>query len=42
MSYLTRVNYQQLVAYNGVISLNGDDLTGEGDDEELVKKLGYF
>ena len=36
-NYLNRVNYQQLNAYNGAISLNGDDLTGEGggDDEEI-------
>ena len=37
MNYLDRVNYQQLEAYGGRISLNGDDLTGEGngDDEEI-------
>ena len=37
ISYLDRVNYQQLEAYNGNISLNGDDVTGEGDgdDEEI-------
>ena len=37
MNYLDRVNYQQLEAYDGRISLNGDDLTGEGngDDEEI-------
>ena len=36
-NYLNRVNYQQLNAYNGAISLNGDDVTGEGggDDEEI-------
>ena len=37
MEYLDRVNFQQLEAYYGKISLNGDDLTGEGDgdDEEI-------
>ena len=37
IKYLTNVNYQQLNAYGGIISLNGDDLTGrgDGDDEEI-------
>ena len=39
IQYLNRVNFQQLIAYGGVINLNGDDLTGavsgEGDDEEI-------
>ena len=37
MNYLDRVNFQQLEAYDGLISLNGDDLTGKGngDDEEI-------
>jgi stress response protein SCP2 len=37
INYLTRVNFQQLEAYNGTINLNGDDVTGEGegDDEEI-------
>ena len=37
INYLTRVNYQQLNAYGGIINLNGDDVTGEGsgDDEEI-------
>ena len=37
INYLTRVNFEQLTAYNGKINLNGDDLTGEGggDDEEI-------
>ena len=39
IQYLDRVNFQQLSAYDGVITLNGDDLTGEvsddGDDEEI-------
>ena len=37
LKYLDRVNFQQMVAYNGVINLNGDDVTGEGegDDEEI-------
>ena len=37
IKYLTKVNYQQLNAYGGIISLNGDDLTGsgDGDDEEI-------
>jgi stress response protein SCP2 len=37
ISYLAKVNYQQLEVYNGTISLNGDDVTGEGegDDEEI-------
>ena len=41
INYLTRVNYQQLNAYDGLINLNGDDLTGEGDgdDEEIKVKL---
>jgi tellurium resistance protein TerZ len=41
INYLTRVNYQQLNAYDGLINLNGDDLTGEGDgdDEEIIVKL---
>ena len=36
-NYLNRVNFQQLTAYNGAMSLNGDDVTGEGggDDEEI-------
>ena len=36
-NYLDRVNFQQLTAYNGAMSLNGDDFTGEGDgdDEEI-------
>ena len=35
--YLTRVNFQQLIAYGGIINLNGDDVTGygDGDDEEI-------
>jgi len=34
---LTKVNFENLEAYNGKISLNRDDLTGEGegDDEEI-------
>ena len=41
INYLTKVNYQQLDAYDGLINLNGDDLTGEGDgdDEEIIVKL---
>ena len=37
INYLDRVNYQHLIAYGGVMNLNGDDLTGdgEGDDEEI-------
>ena len=37
ITYLTRVNYQQLNAYGGIINLNGDDVTGQGsgDDEEI-------
>ena len=36
-NYLTRVNFEQLIAYGGKINLNGDDVTGEGsgDDEEI-------
>ena len=38
--YLDRVNYQQLNAYGGVINLNQDDLTGEGDgDDEEIRIL---
>ena len=34
---LNKVNFQQKEIYNGVINLNGDDLTGagDGDDEEI-------
>ena len=41
LKYLDRVNFQQLEIYDGVINLNGDDLTGEGDgdDEEIRVKL---
>ena len=37
INYLRKVNFQQLTEYNGAISLNGDDLTGQGDgdDEEI-------
>lgn len=37
INFLAKVNYQQLEEYNGTISLNGDDVTGEGegDDEEI-------
>ena len=37
LTYLDRVNYQQLRAYGGNINLNGDDVTGQGggDDEEI-------
>ena len=43
IQYLDSVNFLQLVAYDGAISLNGDDLTGEvsgdGDDEEIRIRL---
>jgi tellurium resistance protein TerZ len=43
IEYLDSVNFLQLVAYDGAISLNGDDLTGEvsgdGDDEEIRIRL---
>ena len=41
IQYLDRVNYQQLDTYGGALSLNGDDLTGEGggDDEEIRIRL---
>ena len=43
VEYLDRVNFQQLETYDGAISLNGDDLTGEGsgtgDDEEIRIRL---
>ena len=32
--YLTKVNYQKLIEYGGVINLSEDD-EGEGDDEEI-------
>jgi tellurium resistance protein TerZ len=37
INYLAKVNFQNLNEYGGVINLNGDDLTGEGDgdDEEI-------
>ena len=41
IEYLDRVNFEQLTTYSGSISLNGDDLTGEGggDDEEIRIRL---
>ena len=43
IDYLNKVNFMQLEAYNGVISLNGDDLTGQesgtGDDEQIRIRL---
>jgi len=41
IQYLDRVNFQQLDTYGGALSLNGDDLTGEGggDDEEIRIRL---
>ena len=43
IEYLDRVNFQQLDTYDGALSLNGDDLTGEGsgtgDDEEIRIRL---
>lgn len=43
ITYLDRVNFEQLETYDGDISLNGDDLTGEesnfGDDEEIRIRL---
>ena len=36
-NYISRVNFEQLTTFSGAISLNGDDVTGEGggDDEEI-------
>ena len=44
IQYLDKVNYQQLSIYNGLIDLNGDDVTGEGDgdDEEIRISLDYL
>ena len=46
ITYLDRVNFQQLNAYGGKISLNGDDLTGAGsgtgDDEEIRIRLNLL
>ena len=41
INYLTKVNFEDLEAYDGAIQLSGDDLTGEGDgdDEEMYIKL---
>ena len=41
LNNLEKVNFEQLKVYNGTISLNGDDLTGEGegDDEEITISL---
>ena len=41
INYLTKVNFEDLEAYDGAIQLSGDDLTGEGDgdDEEMFIKL---
>ena len=37
LEFLIKVNFQELIGYNGTINLNGDDVTGEGegDDEEI-------
>ena len=44
LNKLAKVNFEQLSVYNGYISLNGDDVTGEGegDDEEIRVSLSLL